>query len=132
MSKLISRFACLAAVAATALTASVPAFADDTSQTRPRSRCAFVRTIDNFKDVDDYTAIIEASPSRRFLVTFFNSCRELKWALFARIEARPGICLGVGDKIVVGRHGFRDRCVIRSIEPLPPRGQPTPASTSTY
>lgn len=113
-----------AAVAAAAVVLIGPALADPPK----RSSCAFVRQIDNFKEIDDYTAIIETSPSRRFKVTFVNSCRELRWAHFARVEARPGICLSAGDRIVVGRHGFADRCVIRTIEPLPPKGQAMPTS----
>jgi hypothetical protein len=113
-----------AAVAAAAVLLAGPAFADPPK----RSSCAFVRQIDNFKEIDDYTAIIETSPNRRFKVTFVNSCRELRWAHFARVDARPGICLRPGDKIIVGRHGFADRCVIRSVEALPPMGQPMPTS----
>lgn len=112
-----------AAVAAAAVFLIGPTLADPPK----RSSCAFVRQIDNFKEIDDYTAIIETSPNRRFKVTFFNSCREMRWAHFARVEARPGICLSPGDKIVVGRHGFADRCVVRSVEALPPRGQAAPA-----
>jgi len=104
-----------------------PAMADD-QPVKKRSSCAFVRQIDNFKEIDDYTAIIETSPNRRYKVTFVNSCRELRWAHFARVEARPGICLSAGDKIVVGRHGFADRCIVRSVEALPPKGQPAPAA----
>ena len=127
MSKLISTIALLAAVAVTALSSS--AFADNgPNQPRARSSCAFVRSINNFREIDDYTAIIETGPSRRFLVRFVNNCRELKWAYFARVDARPGICLRPGDKLIVGRHGFREHCYIRSIEPLP-RDQPIPAST---
>jgi hypothetical protein len=116
-----------AAVAAAATLVVGPALADNQQPTR-RSNCAFVRSIDNFKEVDDYTAIIETSPSRRYKVTFMNRCRELKWAHFARVEARPGICLSVGDKIVVGRHGFADRCVVKSVEALPPRVRQAPAN----
>ncbi len=105
-----------------------PALADNPQQPRQRSSCAFVRTIDNFKEVDDYTAILETSPNRRYKVTFVNRCRELKWAQFARIDARPGICLTAGDKIIVGRHGFQDRCVIRSIEAMPPRNRSAQAN----
>jgi hypothetical protein len=116
-----------AAVAATATLLIGPALADN-APARPRSSCAFVRQIDNFKEVDDYTAIIETSPSRRYKVTFVNRCRELKWAHFARVDARPGICLSAGDKIIVGRHGFYDRCVIRSVEALPPRNRTAPTA----
>jgi hypothetical protein len=115
-----------AIVAGTALLAG-PALADNDPPRR--SSCAHVRSIDNFQEIDDYTAIIQTSPSRRFKVTFHNRCRELKWAFYARVEARPGICLRPGDKIVVGRHrGFRDHCIVRSVEALPPRSQQAPAS----
>ncbi len=103
-----------------------PAMADAPPPARP---CPFVSQIDNFKEIDDYSAIIETGPSRRYKVTFANSCREMRWALFARVEARPGICLSAGDKIVVGRHGFADRCVINTIEQLPPKA---PASQASY
>lgn len=126
MLKLISKVACVAAIALAASSTTVPAFADD-GQPKKQSRCAFVRSIDHFQHVDDYTAIIETSPSRRFLVRFANSCRELKWAFFARIDSRAGMCLRAGDKIIVGRHGFRDRCFIKSIEPIS-RDQPMPVS----
>jgi len=129
MFRFLASFSGLAGVAAAAFALAAPTVADDGAQAKPRARCAFVSQINNFKEIDDYTAIIETSPSRRFKVTFFNNCRELRWAIFARVEARPGICLSVGDKIIVGRRGFRDRCVISAIEPLPPRGQPQPVST---
>lgn len=128
MSKAGVTFICGAAAAALL---TLPAIANE-QQAKPRSSCAFVRQIDNFKEIDDYSAIIETSPNRRFKVTFVNSCREMRWAHFARIEARPGICLSAGDKIIVGRHGFADRCVIRSVEALPPKGQAQPASLSRY
>ncbi len=115
-------------VVAASIAASLvgPALADTPPAARP---CAFVRQIDNFKEIDDYSAIIETGPRKRYKVTFMNSCREMRWALFARVEARPGICLSAGDKIVVGRHGFADRCVINTIEQLPPKA---PASQASY
>ena len=86
------------------------------SNSRP---CAFVNQIDNFKAIDERTAIIETSPSRRFKVTFFSTCRELKWAWSIRIDARPGICLSPGDALIVGRDSFTERCIIQTIEALP-------------
>lgn len=83
--------------------------------------CAFVKQINNFTAVDDRTAIIETSPWRRYKVTFFNTCRELKWAWSIRIDARPGICLTPGDTLIVGRDGIPERCVIQTIEALPPK-----------
>lgn len=118
-------------VAASLLAVTGPALGDDAQQ-RPRSSCAFVDRIYNFKDIDDHTAVIQTSPSRSFKVTFFNSCREMRWALFARVVSRPGICLSRGDKIIVGRHGFQDHCIIDKVEALPPKGQPTPASSTSY
>ncbi|MBP6011855.1 MAG: hypothetical protein KBA31_06470 [Alphaproteobacteria bacterium] len=83
--------------------------------------CVFVSQIDHFQYVDDKTAILETSPNKRFRVTFFNACRELRWAVFARIEARPGTCLAAGDKIVSGHGpGSEERCMIETIEQLPP------------
>lgn len=93
------------------------------------SACAFVRSIDSWKPIDDTHAIITTSPQRKFKVTFFAPCRELKWAIFARIETRPsaGTCLSVGDTLVFGRGGllpsrrweFEERCTISAIEPMP-------------
>jgi len=129
MFKLFSTLALLSALAVTALATSLPAAADDgPNQPRKRSSCAFVRSIYNFQQVDDYTVILQTSPSRRFLVRFANSCRELKWAFQVRVESNPGVCLRPGDKLIVGRHGFRERCWIKSIEPLE-RDKPTPASS---
>ena len=110
-----------------ALVATAVAIAPALADTPPPARtpCAFVDQVYDFKAIDDYTAIIRTSPSRTFKLTFVNSCRELKWALFARVEARPGICLSPGDKIIVGRNGFFDRCFIRTIEALPPRTRDT-------
>jgi Family of unknown function (DUF6491) len=105
------------AATATVLSLSIPASADDAAPRK--SSCAFVGQINNFKEIDDHSAIIETSPSRRYKVTFFNSCREMKWALFARVESHGGMCLRTGDKIVVGRHGFADHCVVRTVERLP-------------
>mgnify|MGYP003390791770 CR=1 FL=1 len=84
-----------------------------------RHSCAFVNQIYNFKEIDDRTAIIQTSPRRSFRVTFFNNCREMRWAFSARVEARPGICLSAGDKMIFGHNGFQDRCIISSVEPLP-------------
>lgn len=114
--------AALAAVAAAG-----PAVADEVRKLSANP-CPFVRSIDNFKPVDNYSAIIETSPSKRYLVTFVNSCRELKWAWSARVEARPGICLRPGDVIVAGRDGFVDRCFIKSIALLPPKNAQAPAA----
>lgn len=82
--------------------------------------CAFVQMINNFKYVDDRTAIFETGPSRKFKVTFFSACRDLKWANAVRVEARPGVCLSSGDVVVVSRDGIiPERCFVDKIEALP-------------
>jgi hypothetical protein len=106
---------------------SGPALAGD-EPAKPSS-CAFVRSIDYWKPIDDTHAYIYTSPRRKFIVTFFAPCRELKWAIFARIETRPSssTCLSPGDTIVFGRGGalpsrrfeFEERCMITAIEPVP-------------
>jgi len=122
----MSKFARFFLTGMTALALAGPALAD--TPPTPKNSCVFVDQIYNFKEIDDYSAIIQTSPSRSYKVTFFNSCREMRWALFARVEARPGICLSKGDKIIVGRNGFGDRCVIDTVEALPPKARITPAS----
>jgi hypothetical protein len=112
------RFAALCVAISATIAPSLAA--DEAGQSA--TPCVFVSQIDHFQYVDDKSAILETSPDKRFKVTFFNSCRELRWAIFARVEARPGICLAKGDKIVVGRvHGIEERCIIDSIEAMPPR-----------
>lgn len=93
------------------------------------SSCAFVRSIDRWERIDDTHAFIYTSPRRKFKVTFLAPCRELKWAIFARIDTRPSsaMCLSVGDTLVFGRGGlmpsnrweFEERCTITEIEPVP-------------
>ncbi len=115
-----------AAICALALVG--PATADETKKPSPNP-CPFVRTIDNFKAIDNYTAIIETGPSRKYLVKFANDCRELKWAWHARVESRPGICLRPGDVIVAGQQfGIADRCYISSITQIQDNKPQTPAS----
>lgn len=122
---IFASFLGLAAVGA-AMAAAVPASADAPAPSR--GSCAFVSQINNFKEIDDHSAIIETSPSRRYKVTFVNSCREMKWAHFARVSSY-GRCLRMGDKIIVGRHGFADHCIVRTVEPLPPKNERTASTT---
>jgi hypothetical protein len=85
-----------------------------------KSSCAFVQMINNFKYVDDKTAIFETGPSRKYKVTFFSACRDLKWANAVRVEARPGVCLASGDVVVVSRDGIiPERCFVDKVEALP-------------
>lgn len=121
---MVRSFAGIAMLALSALTLSDPAATEET-----KMPCPFVRSVDNFKVVDDYTAIIETGPSRKYLVKFANNCRELKWSWSARVEARPGICLRPGDVIVAGQqNGIPGRCYISSITQLPANTGQTPAS----
>jgi hypothetical protein len=122
------------ALAGLALSATATWAADEAKP----SSCAFVRSIDNWKPIDDTHAYIYTSPRKKFKVTFFAPCRELKWAIFARIDTRPSssTCLSEGDALIFGRGGllpskrweFEDRCVITKIEPetLDDK-EPTPA-----
>jgi len=97
-------------------------------EAKPNS-CAFVRSIDSWKPIDDENAYIYTSPRRKFKVKFFAPCRELKWAIFARLETRPSsaVCLSVGDTLVFGRGSlmpsrrweFEERCTITAIEAVP-------------
>jgi len=99
------------------------------------SSCAFVRSIDYWKPIDKENAYIYTSPRRKFKVKFFAPCQELNWAVFARLDTRPGghVCLSPGDALIFGRgtivprdrslgrerFGIEERCVITAIEPVP-------------
>jgi hypothetical protein len=112
--------------AALMLSAGAVLAADEASKP---SSCAFVRSIDKWEAIDDTHAYIYTSPRRKFKVTFFAPCRELKWAIFARIDTRPSsaMCLSVGDTLVFGRGGLmpsnrwehEERCTITAIEAAP-------------
>ena len=99
------------------------------------SSCAFVRSIDYWTPIDKENAYIYTSPRRKFKVKFFAPCQELNWAVFARLDTRPGghVCLSPGDALIFGRgtivprdrslgrdrFGIEERCVITAIEPVP-------------
>ena len=116
--------------AALMLSAGAVLAADEASKP---SSCAFVRSIDRWEAIDDTHAYIYTSPRRKFKVTFFAPCRELKWAIFARIDTRPSsaMCLSVGDTLVFGRGGLmpsnrwehEERCTITAIEAVPRDGE---------
>lgn len=129
---MLMRTILISSAAAVAITAAVfitgaPTFAAD--QPAKPGACAFVRSIDRWEPIDDTHAYIYTSPRRKFKVTFFAPCRELKWAIFARLDTRPsaGTCLSVGDTLVFGRGSllpsrrweFEERCTITAIEPVP-------------
>jgi hypothetical protein len=82
-------------------------------------RCAWGRYIDNFKLVDDKTAILTQGVSRKYQVTFLNSCRDLRFVERVGIDA-TGSCLEKGDALIVrGAGGIKTRCVITDIVSLP-------------
>ncbi|MDZ4869163.1 MAG: DUF6491 family protein [Alphaproteobacteria bacterium] len=108
-------------------------FASAADEASKPSSCAFVRSIDRWERIDDTHAYIYTSPRRKFKLTFFAPCRDLKWAIFARVDTRPSsaTCLSVGDTLVFGRGGlmpsnrweFEERCTITAIEPVPRDGE---------
>ena len=106
------------------------ALADDADKSKPSS-CAFVRSIDRWEPIDEENVFLYTSPKRKYKVTFMGKCREMKWALFARLQTRPsgGTCLSVGDTITFGhgplmnnRHEFEERCLIKAVEAMPLEG----------
>lgn len=118
--KTISKTLTLAVAAITLL--ATPAIAEDQ---KPRhDACPFTDRLRNWTDVDNHTAILETGVNRRYKVTFMNDCREMRFAIFAKVQSRYGICLRPGDRISFGaRSGIPSDCVISTIERLPPRGQ---------
>jgi hypothetical protein len=124
------------------LASAVAAFAAEAAEeVKKPSSCAFVRSIDRWEPIDETHAYIYTSPRRKFKVTFFAPCRELKWALFARLDARPSssTCLSVGDTLVFGRGSllpanrweFEERCTITEIEPIALEGEKPKADGAT-
>ncbi|MBP6014569.1 MAG: hypothetical protein KBA31_20240 [Alphaproteobacteria bacterium] len=102
------------------------------------SSCAMVRSIDSWTQIDETHAYIHTSPRRKFKITFVAPCRELKWAIFARVDTRlsAGMCLSAGDALVFGRgtsfaddrFEFEERCTIRAVEAVPfEQKEPIPA-----
>ena len=123
----LPRIAALGIAGALALSAA-PALADDA---KPDEGCAFTDRLTSWQDVDNNTIIIKMGVTHRYKVTFINDCREMRNALTARVETRPGICLSAGDRVIFGQqHGFKNICVIQSVEKLPP--PPTPASALSH
>src|SRR5690349_4341144 len=91
-------------VASLPLLAAVPAFADEQKPTH--NACPFTDRLRHWTDVDKHTAIVEMGPNQRYKVTFISDCDDMRFAIFAKVESRPGICLSPGDRITFGpRHG---------------------------
>jgi hypothetical protein len=125
-------------VACAALTLSVSAALAADEPVKP-STCAQVRSIDQWSVIDNRTAIIWTTGNRRFKVTFTTSCSDMKDANFAEIARRAssGLCLSPGDDIVFGRKHPKmrndtpqeeQRCMIKTIEPMPDEAPAAPAS----
>jgi hypothetical protein len=116
-------------VAALPFLAAAPAFADEQKPTH--NVCPFTDRLRHWTDVDKHTAIVEMGPNQRYKVTFVNDCDDMRFAIFAKVQSRPGICLSPGDRITFGpRHGIAEVCVISTVEQLRPAG-PTPVSSET-
>lgn len=130
---------CLASMTCVVVLSSSATFAAE--EAAKPSDCAFVRSIDRWSHIDDETALIWTSPRRKFKVTFNGACRDLKWAIFARLDTRPGtnICLSPGDTLIFGRGAlfpskrweFEERCMIRTIEGVPLESDAPPADKPT-
>ncbi len=124
------------AIALSLLTLVVSASSAPAAEESKPSSCAFVRTIDRWEPIDPTHALIYTSPRRKFKVTFFAPCRELKWALFARLDRRASssTCLSVGDTLIFGRGALipdgrwenEERCTITAIEAVPLEGEKPP------
>ncbi len=112
---------------------AVPAIADDAAPHQDAAPnqdvCVFTNRLQHWSDVDSKTAIIDAGLSRKYKVTFLNDCRDMRFAIYAKVHSRPGICLSSGDSITFGRpRGIETTCFIQSVERVPPPQALTPAS----
>lgn len=113
---------------------ALSAFADDKPPQQPDDphRCVIVRTISGWSRIDDRTLLLRAT-GKKFKVTFHSPCYEANWAYAARVD-HPGMCLRAGDVLIFdidsnpmgprsgdwGHRGFEERCMIKSIELVPP------------
>ena len=98
---------------------AVSAETADDAKTEDGYRCAWARHVDNFKLVDDKTAILTQGVSRKYKVTFLNSCRDLRFEERIAIDTTSS-CIEKGDALIVGgAGGITTRCVIVDIARLP-------------
>lgn len=118
------------AVCGFVLLGAAPVWADDAKL--HHEACPFTDRLRHWQDVDNSTAIVEAGVNQRYKITFMNDCREMRYAIFAKVRSH-GLCLTPGDRIDFGpRHGIPNTCVVQSIEALPPHEPLTPAATQTH
>ena len=112
------------------LLGAVPVWADDA---KPHHEgCPFTDRLRQWQDIDNTTAIVEAGVNQRYKITFINDCREMRYAIFAKVQSHS-LCLTPGDRIEFGPpHGIPNTCVVQSIEALPPREPLTPAPTQPH
>ena len=61
--------------------------------------CAVVRSIHDWKTVDDYRIIVKSGTTKRFLVTFNSPCREARYKVGFQVWRNFGMCLSAGDQI---------------------------------
>ena len=124
----------VAAALAAASIQALPVFAEEKPPQQPDDphRCVIVRTISGWSRIDDRTLLLRAA-GKKFKVSFYSPCYEANWAFAARVD-HPGMCLREGDVLIFdissspmgprwndwGHHGFEERCLIRSIELVPP------------
>ena len=119
------------AAASLMLLGTGPALSDNIAPSAgaPHQACPFTDRLHSWKDVDSSTAIVEMGVNHRYKVKFVGECREMRYAIFAKVVSRPGICLSAGDRIAfTPRHGIASECVVQSVEALPPPAPLTPAS----
>src|SRR5882724_4421549 len=101
---------------------SVPARADDAAP--HQEACPFTDRLSHWKDVNKSTIIVDMGVTHHYKVTFVGDCNESRYAMFAKVRSKPGICLSAGDTITFREphHNFETVCVVQSVEQLPPNG----------
>ena len=101
----------------------VAQFADDPRLGEETDRVCFQRTIDNFTLTTRDTVVLEAGPSRQYLVEVVGVCSDLDHAQSIGIDAATS-CLTRGDALIVSRSPFSlndpsnigpQRCLIKAI-----------------
>lgn len=93
----------------------------DQDRTARGETCINAGRLDRIRRIDDQTVILRSSPSKRYRVTLKAPCRELRF--HRPVTLNGGTCIHRGDRLVVHRpEGFKQYCVIDSIEFIPPDG----------
>ena len=72
--------------------------------------------INSWNHVDDYSLMIDGSPSTKYLITFKNRCRDLRFANAIAAPTKGGAIQAGFDSIrVVGKDNHPMPCMIKSI-----------------